>query len=459
MNRKKNSLFVVFIFFLIVALHPQAAEEKKEEEKKDTQAEVAFVYDKTALDEKSQQQLNVFMQIKPLIEKINRQQGADRGGKVFRRKISRLLRKAAGIAADQQQKEYLIALSGDIRTGNFEASSSKWLDRTDYKVDIIITPRPGKTSRGLDIYILSNQAEYTKTAEKYISILDKMLDNIAIRDDLAPLDITVISPFIVSEAVFSSCPERYILVFPELPVKEKANKFKVVILCNILESYFNAFIKPLATRVFTKKLAECVDFKSYLSNIILHRLSYYLGPIFVTQQGDGVVSIKDRLKKMFRYIEDTRAEAAAIGSTRVLIDEKLVSEDQGKNIYSTYVVSLVRRILVDPRGKSAIPALLQFNQLFKSGGITFDLNAKKIGIDKKQLEKGVRTLMLTAAQYERAGDYEDIEKLITGGASTPSDELKALLKKLMKRPATAAKPTPPQGDKEKKTCPEAGDSV
>ena len=87
------------------------------------------------------------------------------------------------------------------------------------------------------------------------------------------------------------------------------------------------------------------------------------------------------------------------------------------------MVSLVRRILVDPRGKSAIPALLQFNQLFKSGGITFDLNAKKIGIDKKQLEKGVRTLMLTAAQYERAGDYEDIEKLITGGASTPSDEL------------------------------------
>jgi hypothetical protein len=424
----------------MVTLTPQVAEEKKEEKKekkKDIQTETTFDYEKTSLDDKSKEQLKYFMQIKPLIKKINAMQGPDRNGKIFRRRISKLLKKAAEISTEEAQREYLDALAAGVKSNDFDSSSSKWLNGSGYKVDIIIKPRPGKKTRALDMYVMLKHTEYTEKARKYISILDKMVENIPVREDLAPFDISLISPIIVSEVVFSSRPDQFILVFPDNPAKDKPNEFKIVIFSNILASYFKKFIEPLAKQVFSKTVAEAVDFDSYLSNIILHRLSFYLGPIFIAQQGDGVVLIKDRLKNMFYYVEDIRAEAAAISNIQVLIDEKMIKEELKKNIYSTYVVSLLRRIILDPKGKTAMPALFQFNQLLKSGGITFDINTKKLGIDKKQLGNGVRRLTLMAAQYEKAGNYEEIERLIKGVATNPSDELKELFENLKKEPGKA----------------------
>lgn len=486
MNRKHIPSFLGFIFLLILTLHTgvvvenkvEKKEEKKvekktdkkgkrqegeqeekkvvekkekEEEGKDAQTEVKFDFGKSTLDDKSKEQLKYFLQVPPLIKKINAWEGPARSIKVFKRRIAKLLKKAADISTDTPQKDYLNALSADVKTNNFSTSSSRWLNLSDHKVDIIVKVKSQKKPQKLEIFILLKHPEYTKTAEKYTSILDKMMENIPLRERLGRIDASVISPIIVADVAFTSNPNQFVSVFPDTYAKDKVDKFKIVIFSNILESYFKKFLEPLAGQIFTKKWAERVDFNSYLSNIIMHRVSHYSGPIFINQKSDKVVLIKDRLKDLFYYVEEIRAEAAAICNTQVLIDAKLITEEQEKNIYSTYVTSLIGNLITNPESKTARNALTQFNHYIKSGGIIFDLNTNKLKIDKEQFGTSARRLMLQAAQLEVTGNYEEAQQLIDGKLASPSDELKKLLKNLTKRPRKAQnkKVNPPE-DKGKK---------
>ncbi len=441
---------VVFVFFLTVSVvkpfagseevkKQEAGEVKKEEKKEakqDVKSGVTVDVEKANLDEKSKEQLKCFTQIQSLVKKLNDRQGEDRRGKIFRRRAARLLKKAALLSTDTLQKEYLEALSADIKSNNFSSSASKWLNQTDHKLDIIIKPEPHKNSKKLDIFLLVKHEEYSKTAKKYISVMDKMLGKIPLREELVPFDASLISPIIVSDVVSPLKKNQFMLVFPDDSIKTGTNKFKILIFRNILETYFNDFLKPLSLQIFTKKQAELVDFNSYLTNIILHRLSHYFGPIFLEQESDRVVLIKDKLKDLFYCLEEIRAEATALYSIRTLVDDKLLSEDQDKNIYATYLVSLFKRISADPKSKTGTAALIQLNQHLRSGAVTFDLNSKKMKMDKEQMEKSVMRLALSATRVEKTGDYEEAQRLIKGSLASPADELKELYMNLKKNKKT-----------------------
>ncbi|MFC2155666.1 hypothetical protein ACFLRB_04160 [Acidobacteriota bacterium] len=468
MSRKRIFLLVVFVFFLTVCVvtpiagseevkKQEAGDEKKEEkkeEKQDVKTEVTVDVEKINLDEKSKEKLKYFEQIQSLVKEINNRQGDKCWGNIFRRRAARLLKKAAGLSTETLQKEYLEALSADIKSNDFSASAAKWLEQTDHKLDIIIKPGPGKKTKKLDTFILLKHEEYSKVAEKYISVMDKMLGKVPLREDLVPFDASLISPILVLDVVSPLKMNQFMLVFPDNSVKTGTNKFKILIFRNILETYFNEFIKPLSLQIFTKKQAELVDFNSYLTNLLLRRLSHYFGPIFLEQESDRVVLIKDKLKDLFYYIEEIRVETTVIYSIQVLIDDKLLSEDQDKNIYATYLVSLFNRISAGPKSKTGIAATIQFNQHLKSGVVTFDLNSKKLKMDKKQMEKSTKRLVMSAIQVEKTGNFEEAERLIKGSLASPSDELKELYKNLKKnkkpRKVRKAKKKKSAQDKEKK---------
>ena len=187
---------------------------------------------------------------------------------------------------------------------------------------------------------------------------------------------------------------------------------------------------------------------------MLHRLSHYFGPIFVDRQEDTVVLIKDKLKDVFFYLEEVRAEAMAIFSVQALVEDKLLNEDQDKNIYATYLASLFKRISADPKSKTGTTALIQFNQHLKNGAVTYDLNSKKMKMDTKQMEKSAKRLVMSTTKGEKSASYEDAQRLINGSMASPSDELKELYMNLKKNKKTRKvrrmKKKKPDQDKEKK---------
>ncbi|MCI0470927.1 MAG: hypothetical protein L0Y73_04655, partial [Candidatus Aminicenantes bacterium] len=357
----------------------------------------------------------------------------------IKEKITGLLKKAAGIALDALQKEYLEALAAAIDSGNFSASRSQWLKQTAHKVDIILAYRPANKSQKYEVYVLLQHEESTAAAVKYMSVLDKMLENIGPREQLAPLDVSVISPIIAADVIFPLKPANYVFVFPGDLAEGDEKRFKIVFFRNVLEAYFKKNVIPLAARTMMKNWADLVDFNSYLSNMIMHRAAHYLGPIFLFQDSDAVTPVKNKLKDLFRCIEEVRAESAALYNTSVLIAEKIITKEQEKNIYAAYLAWLITRFTTNPRSKSTLPALIQLNHHIDNGAIVFDLNTKKLKIEREQLGNSAKKLMQQTAQIENSGNYQEAEKLVAGRLAAVSNELNEVLKNLEKKPRPAIK--------------------
>ncbi|MCK4762857.1 MAG: hypothetical protein KAW12_11735 [Candidatus Aminicenantes bacterium] len=445
---------------------PEAGETAKEKPKK--RRVIEFDFEKAGLEKTAAEQMKYFLQVPALVRKINVAGKKGRPGKAPRKKIAALLVKAAAIAADDSQKEYLKNLAGGIISENFSDSASKWLAQPEQKVDIIIRSKKRKKKRRLEVYILWYRPEVgggtkaravaksgegsekvssgvenspqrasffpNSSIKKYTAILDKLLDNIPINETLAPVNSAAVNPIVVVDVIFAPVVSGYALVYPGISAEGAPGKFKTLIFRNRLEAYFKKSVLPLAARALTPKWAKAVDFDSYLSNRMMHRLSHYLGPVLVETGDDEIVTVKSKLKDVFFLLEELRADTAAIAGTSVLLEEELITPEQEKGIYSTHLVSLLALLLSDPGKDITKCAILQVNQLLKKGGIIFDLNSKKLEIEPKLYGGALKRLMLTAAQVELSGDYAEAKLFIDGKGSSPGNELSEVLKNLEKKP-------------------------
>ncbi len=469
-------LFLFMLFFIVFvpveaartdSLNSSTAVEvKKEETSKETETGKKEIKkqkeenqtpnkDKTNIEDPGQEQLKPFLQAARQLKKLNTLTGPGHNRKIIKRRASRFLQKAASISTDASLKQYLEALAGDIKKNNFKDSTALWLNRANHQVDIIVFPiaiakekekstgttKPEQdekkilsppTRRQLAIYVLEEDSASTAKTKQYSAVLDKMMENLQFREKLALLDMQHISPVIVTNVKFSYPvqPDRYAQVLPVSMSKGTPTKFKIMIFRNILESYFQKEILPLADKVLAPRWAKQVDFDSYLSNLVMHRLAHFSGPVFLDQKSDRAVLAKSVMKETYFATEEILADTAGIFNTKVLIEEKLISKEQEENIYATHLVNLIKKISSDPGELIKKTTYIQLNHLLKSDGISYDINQKVFKIDNKLFASSAKRLMTMTSQYESTGDENNAKSLLNGSLSKDSIEIGEILKKL-----------------------------
>jgi hypothetical protein len=264
------------------------------------------------------------------------------------------------------------------------------------------------------------------------------------------------------------------------PGEEK--KFKIIVFKNLTKAYFEEVLKPISGHVLTGERLWDIDYDSYISNIIMRRISYHLGPVFlIKDEGEeeeeeyeaekypGEKKVKKRkpkekkkrkkvkelktigeiLEDLFPIIEAVKSQMIALHNTSVLIKNGLVSEDKDINIYSTYLVSLIDQLRNKPGeieiGKSGKPlwskllrknksenfisALIQFNFLVQQEGLIFNINSGKLDIDRLKFEKAVEKLTGNVLRLISNATYSTAKKFIdTYIRSSP--QLEEILKRL-----------------------------
>ncbi len=431
----KKIVIIQIILFVFLSISLAGGDEKEVKGGQEKIKSIALEYEKTALDDAAKDQLKIFLRVLPWLEKINNWQGPPRKLKIFRRRIARLLKMAAAISTDSQQKDYLNALADDISKNRFVSSPAQWLKQTNPKVDIILKQETGKNRPKLEVFILINHPELTRQAQKYIAVLDKMLDNLPKQVQSPSLDAAKVAPVLAADVAFSSQADKFLLVFPDAMKQSAGQDFKIIFFKNLLEAYSTQILKPLAEKVLAGKKAESIDAYAPFSNLLMHRLSHYLGPVFVAKQTDTPILVQRELKDLFASVEEIRADAAALYNISVLVNEKLFTEEQSRSLYLTYTIFLLAKLRASPVTAASSPDLILFNYFIKNGAFTFDINEKKLNIEVEKFKKAVKKLVVKVTQLESLGDYAGAKDFITMGKfSSASEELKILLKKVYKVP-------------------------
>lgn len=470
------------------------------------------------LDEISQKQLNYFLEIAGIVETINQTSFFKPFNKESKEKISDLLIKAAEIEPDECYKKYLLSLSYEVLNDRFYSPVPEWFHLEENKTEIVFlhdevhmqrelwlksflssfpidwehfnfqdlapfgaAPATGASTvphKIFDTFIFVNDIEETQRFEEYIKRFDKLDSHVPYqtREKVVPYTADI-PPIKITHLVYSSLPGRVSFVYPGREEFYHQGRFKIIIFKNLIDAYVECILKPLSEKLLSEHHLKSVeiDSASYLSNLVMHKLSHHMGPVFLLQPGQkekdkmagdttggmkgmkGEESDKERLETReiwsqkqkadqeaqkeemelkliaetlgdtFWIIEEIKASVIAIYNTSVLIEERLIPRENEMNIYATYLVSLVDKLRKDPTNPLRAAYAVQLNYLLRNGAVNFNINTKKLSIDLSLFPKVMETLVGIVIRY-----YQSPYQVIRGGGIT--QELQAILENLKEFP-------------------------
>lgn len=461
------------------------------------------------LDEISRKQLDYFLEIAGIVETMNQTNFFKPYDKESKEKISGLLIKAEEIEGDECYKKYLLSLSYEVLNDRFYSRVPDWFHLEENKTEIVFLPDEIHKQRELwlklffrsfipfrptpaasaavastvphkifDTFIWVNDKEETQRFEEYIQRFDKLDRHVPYQARERVVAYTAhIPPIKVTHLVYSSLPGRVSIVYPDPEVFYRQDRYKIVIFKNLIDAYVECILKPLSEKILADHHLKSVeiDSASYLSNLVMQKLSYHMGPMFLLQPGDkkmlekdknipyGVKGMKggesdkasfqsrdiwsqkqkagqaDKKEEMelklisetlgdsFWIVEEIKANVIAIYNTSVLIEEGLISRDDEMNIYATYLVSLLYKLRKGSTNPLNAAYALQLNYLLRNGAVSFNINTKKMTIDLGLFPRVMGTLAEIVIK-----NYQNPYQLLRGGGLTP--ELQAILNNLKEIP-------------------------
>lgn len=433
--QKKKILFLkrvlnTIVFAILLSIILYSSNDKLKSNNIDTsEINVQLDYKKDHIDEISTKQIYYFSKILEIVNEINRENLSKEILDKLNKRISRFLKKAAEISKEKCLEKYLFSLSENIQKGEYFSSIPDWLELSENKIEIIFSP--GRKPKKLEFYTFLNNSQYIERIKKYISLSDRMQGNLSVKEKFFSNNSSMIPTIKVTDVVLSSNFDRFVLVYPETFILSDKKGNKIIIFRNLMELYFKTIIEPLSRQIFEKSLAKFVNFESYFSNLIMHKISHYFGPVIADTKTENITLLVDQLKDLFYCVEEIRADSAAIFNTSILVKEGLIAKEE--NIYATYLVYLVEKLRNEPESKIKMAFLVQFNYILKRGGFSFNINNKKLLVNKMKFKKAVHKLMLAITGIQKSGDYDVAEKFINT-YNLFSIELKEINKLLSKIP-------------------------
>jgi hypothetical protein len=473
------------------------------------------------LDENSRKQLDYFLEIAGIVDTINRTNFFKPYNHESKKKISDLLIKTAELEPDECHKKYLMALAYGVLNDNFHSQVPEWFHLEENRTEIVFLPNETHMQQELwlklflrsfpvdwehinfqdlnpfsaepatsaaaastvphkifDTFIFLNDIEETQRFQEYIQRFDKMDGHVPYqaREKVVPYT-SDIPPIKITHLVYSSLPGRVSFVYPDRQVFYHHGRFKIVIFKNLIDAYVECILKPLSEKILSDHHLKSVeiDSASYLSNLVMHKLSHHMGPMFVIQPARKKIDEmdRDRTKRMkgmkgserdrqrfesreiwsqkqmrdqkdkkeemelklisetlgdsFWIIEEIKASVIAIHNTSVLIEERLIPRENEINIYTTYLVSLVDKLRKDPTNPLNQAYAVPLNFLLRNGAVSFNINTKKLSVNLALFPGVMETLAGRVVK-----DYQSPYQLFRGGGLSP--ELQAILNKAAEIP-------------------------
>jgi hypothetical protein len=218
-----------------------------QDEKSKNNPDFKSVVESKNLDSHSKSIYQLYSRILPLVNELNQKDISSESIKKIKSDISSLLKKAAKIEANPSIKDYIITLSEDIGSDDFTSSYSKWLVLEKQKIDLIF--RFHKKKKKYEVYVLFNNPNYSRAANKYLSFAEKMKTNTITKFSASPAPIKILDQFMIVDLLNSATPGNFVLLHPPMTDNSSGAEKKIIIFRNIARNLFDRIVKPISVNV------------------------------------------------------------------------------------------------------------------------------------------------------------------------------------------------------------------
>jgi hypothetical protein len=315
-----------------------------------------------------------------------------------------------------KKREYYKLLSERLLSGDLLQMPFLW-DNLEDKAGCTLLITVNNSS--LKPLLITYLADQNQLFQKYFKKTEKFLEKIKFRDKYGAIP-DLISPLYIVNLINKTEVKSFSIVISGIN-DEKKLKYFTLFLHNIFKNYYNSRIKKIAKIIFNTRDMNEFSLQSGVFFHTMNRTASYFGEVLTASKDDSqaIVTIETSLDKYFPVIEEIRSNTAAVYTSTIFQDNKILTKRQEKSVYLYYLTFLINKMRVNPLSPTKLPYLIQFNRIITKNGVKLNLNNSKIELDMEVLRKIISGLHGSMKTIEKAADPEQFSVFIDSYSELP----------------------------------------
>jgi hypothetical protein len=265
------------------------------------------------------------------------------------------------------------------------------------------------TKTAFESFITLRDPVESERLEGLVAHLPSLEQALPIPDEYKYLDRPFTSPISVVTEIYTAGDTRsgvQTIAF-NLPNDERVREeegSKKVMLRNVIDAKFEKILRPIALTVMAAEQADRLTVDPYFTRVLMHELAHGLGPDYVT--GQEGVTVRSMLQERYSALEEAKADVVGTHSLAVLTERGVYTPEFLEEVYIDHVADMFRCVrfgIGEAHGKGC---LLQFNYLWESGAIVYDVESELFSASLEQMPEGIAGLANQLLLIQATGDYE-----------------------------------------------------
>jgi len=356
----------------------------------------------------------------------------------FLQPAARLLREAAALSDNESLKRYLELRARDLLTDDFFESDMAWMDLADTPIEVVIGPYEVYEDKlfgykaAYEAFITIRNREESGKLATYARYLTEMEENLPIPDEHKNFNRGASSPLTVVDEVFTAGDthagvQTSAFNLPNDERVREAKGSKKVMLKNVMRAKFDQSLTPIAMRILAPELQDELDFQAYFDHVVLHEISHSLGPGNITRNGRAT-TVSTELKELYPPLEECKADIVGVWNC-LFLAEKGVLPARERQQFTTYLAGIFRSVRFGMGSAHGKGMVIQYNFLKEKGGLNFDPQNRRYGVNFEKIGPAVRELTRQVLLIQAEADYQQAKRFVEKYGRVP-DEITVTLAEL-----------------------------
>ena len=216
-------------------------------------------------------------------------------------------------------------------------------------------------------------------------------------------------------------PVRADLHFGSRAAVRAARGTKNVILRNVVRAKFDRIVKPVAKKIFAKKLQKDLSFRAYFDHILAWQLAHAIVPRDLEEPGGTKATARYKLRGRYPYVEALQGEAVALLNYLYLVDREVFKGGSAQSLAVTYLASLFDAVRLAKESPQTMARATVYNYLAREWVFRYDSRSRTFEVNAPAMRDAVRKLAAEALAVMGRGDYHGAGRLIVQHGIMPPE--------------------------------------
>jgi hypothetical protein len=331
------------------------------------------------------------------------------------------INKAIDICDNKEFKEYLIALTEDIKKDEYTNSFIKWMNVDNYPINFIFGPVESLSNED-QLYNLKNtyasvillpKMEWRETSKKLMQLMPYLQNSLPIEDGLKseiPSEGTHIdvNEMIICSGKWNTGAKEISIFLPQDPNFHLNYGSKKMLFENAVSAKYNLILKPIGNKLIDKDQRDLIRYESFVENLMMSEIGNGLG---IKKTKDGK-SVKLALQDTYTVSEITYSLIVSQYFMAKKLEIDGADADEIMSHYVTFVTSLLRIVRYGIKNAYSVASMIVFNYLLDNEAIIYDRDKRTYYVEYDNMKLHTYKMTEYILKIHADGDYKESTKLI-----------------------------------------------